>query len=632
MSKIFFSRLKTLWARWSTLLLIASSLSLFLIFRFTYLDSIPASLTHDEMIYVVQARALALTGTDLAGTWNPLSLRSFHADFAELPAVLMAPATMLISQPVLAARMTHVLILGLALPFVLGWLASVFFGKKTFFWPTTFLAMINPWIWQVSRMSFDPPLGLFFYLLGAVLMLRGGKWAHFFAPVVMILGFFQYQGLKLILLPWMGLWYGLWFWRQRSAWQPWLTHRAWRKLLRLVAGPAASLLIAVLVFAWYVFISLPQQTAAVRVQKIIFTDRALLSEVVQTQRRVSMASPWQKLVSNKGVALLEFMSTRYAQSLSPEMLFLHGEANLSPFSAWSHGFFYALDAVFILFGLSAFWQSTKQKQSRWALLLAMAIAPFPALVSTTNNWFFFRASLLYMLLLLLAGYGLTQLWQSKQTWLKGLVVAGYGLCVLLFAYQYFLRYPVYAADGQFFQERLIASYIQRQSPETQIVVHTPSPGYAFNSYLFYAKKIQPDTIQSIRQAMGDPHRLQFENVEFTDGCLLPETFGSKVVIAEISMGECDRPQMSDKEKAAAALAPVTEKFNFEAAISIPSLRDSGEMFRIYNDKVCQPFALQPFIAPQSIDLFAVEKLDNQLFCQSWLTDLRPLRMKTVATP
>jgi hypothetical protein len=608
----------------STWWLLLGVIGVLLFTRLWKLTSIPAALTHDEMIYVVNAKAVALTGSDITGTWKPWSFQPVRAAFAELPVTLMTPSFWFIDNPIFAAKAFHVL-LGMLFPFVLGWLVYTLLKQKQLAWITIIIASVNPWLWQISRMAFDPFLGVFFYCLAAVLLLQSKPIFKLSAFVALVLGFFSYQGLKLILVPWTMLWLGYDLYCNRVSIQNLVKKRTPSRLIQQFWPSLLVMILSILLFGWYVLVSLPQQSASIRVKKLIFTDTEYLEEMVNTQRRLSLDSAVLPLVSNKASVIAEFVFSRYTQLLGPEMLFLHGEASFSPWSVWSHGFFYLFDGALVLFGLAILWRSSAWKVQSLVLLLAFAMAPMPALVNTENNWFMFKAGLLYMLLIIPIAVALWDVSKQPQKWIFGLVSVCYLISVVMFGYHYFWRYPVYAPDGQFFAERVIASYLHRLPDGQKAVVYTQEPEYLFNSYIFYNSLITTEMLRDFQKLPTGTYSTG--QVTFTKDCFDPGKLDPNVLhIAEVNAPRCNQNEntkLSEQEQK--RLQAVFQKQS-EESLSISAILDSRELYRVYQDKVCEDSEMKPFISIHSSRLFAVESLNNEDFCQHWIADLRSIRL------
>jgi len=81
------------------------------ILRFLWLDKIPVGIGGDELTYVFNAKAIFLTGSDISGTWNPLSAFIFHypaytTPQAELPYFLLTPIVGFLQFSLFNARVT----------------------------------------------------------------------------------------------------------------------------------------------------------------------------------------------------------------------------------------------------------------------------------------------------------------------------------------------------------------------------------------------------------------------------------------------------------------------------------------------------------------------------------------------
>lgn len=83
-----------------------------LVFRLVWLDRVPAGISDDELGFVLNAKAVFLTGSDIKGGWSPLSLTPVTGEFpqAELPYVLIAPIIGLLPFSLFAAKLPYVLI------------------------------------------------------------------------------------------------------------------------------------------------------------------------------------------------------------------------------------------------------------------------------------------------------------------------------------------------------------------------------------------------------------------------------------------------------------------------------------------------------------------------------------------
>lgn len=573
-------------------------------FRWLEVRRIPAFFTHDELHYVSEARSLAIQGSDLTGTWQPWQLRPTNPLYAELPSLILSPGSLLFSDVFAQARFTP-LMLGILLPLLLGGITWRLTHSAVSGWATVILGWWNPWLFQFSRMSFDALLSLFFYALAILLLLqRSPRW-RLLSLLPWALAFFQYQGLKLIFLPLLLVSAAYLLWTEWPAgqlgiagrWRRWLgvlkTH-FWPVLLVLSAG--------FLLFSWYLW-RLPSQSAGQRVNDLIFFNQDLLASRVNEQRRLSLADPLLMVTANKLTVISHEFLIKYTQTFDPTLLFVRGESVRNPFSVWTRGIFYPLDLVLIGAGLLSLWSRSARRPAAVLLLAWAMIAPLPVAVNSIDTWVMFRGAWLVPTVLVLAGIGVGAIWEYRHhPWLRlGLVAFGllYATLVGLFLHEYFFRYPVYATKGTAFAQRVLANYMQRLPAETEVVVLVDEARFVFLSYLVYNNLIQPQNLVAIGQAMRQS-QYQLGRVRFTTDCLDVSQLATDKVIVNNSVNvTCEqRP-----------LPPLTKPY-----AKIVSPLDNGALFTIYNDRVCHPHALRPFIHLVDREALDVERLSTPRFC------------------
>lgn len=587
----------TVRTRWLVGVFLLVSVSLF--FRVLFLRTAPAFFSHDELHYLGEAQSLVISGSDLTGTWHPWQLRPTSPLYAELPSTIMALGSLLFADPFWKARAIHIII-GVLLPVVLGGIGWQLTGKKGVFWTTLVLGLLNPWLFQFSRMSFDSLLSLFFYSLGTLGLLalpRKWRWLSFLAWAV---GFYQYQGLKIIFLPLLLLVtaYVVWReWPEKEALRLSSIEQTVRKNLDLVLIALAGLA----VFGWFVT-HLPSQSAGARVNDLLFFNQTLLSQQVNAQRLLSLENPLEKLTVNKFTIILQEFLIKYAQTFDPTQLFIRGESVRNPFSVWTRGMFYPVDVVLLAAGLVGLLAQRKWHKQLLLLLGFVLIAPLPVAVNSIDTWVMFRGSWLVVSLTLIMGIGAYSLFESKLPWQR-LFFVGVGvvylLSVLSFVDEYFYRYPVYSTKGTSFAERVVANYIRRLPADQKVVVLVDEARFVFESYLVYNGLITRENLPQIQEAMRTSvYRLG--NVEFRTDCLDTTQLGSGTVFINNSVNvTCDQKP----------LGSITQAY-----AKIPSLLDNGALFTIINDPICDKYALRPFVHVTDRKMLDVEKLNTLDFC------------------
>lgn len=581
--------------RWWLAYILLVAVGLF--FRLWQLGIIPPAIVHDEVYYAVEAQTVALAGQDPSGTWHPWELRPAHVLYAELPGTLFSLGTWFSKTPLIAVRLTSV-VGGVVLSLSIAWLMWGLFKKKNLALVTSALALFNPWIFQFSRMTFDPLLSLVFYYLGLAILFNTKKWARLWALIPLVLGFFQYQGLKIIFIPMVMIALAY------LVYQEWPTRKEnvlalLKKFMPLVAILAVSLV----VMASYV-VRLQSQTASTRIGDILFFNEAYVSRLVDEQRRLSVLTPLTPLFTNKLTVITWEFLYKYVHAFHPILLFVVGEQVRNPFSVWSLGLFHVVDVWLIVLGVAAIWQR-KEWRSKGIFLLALAaIAPFPLAINTIEAWIIFRACLLFPILIMVAALGWDLLWSQPKVWVKGGLVMVYGLAILWFGYHYFFRYPIYATGGGAFGERVMANYLHRLSPNASAVVLGDQAEFLFYNYIFHNRLITTENLPAINTAMQSRH-FSLQNVTFDTRCVsFKGEEGANVILTDATNVICDG------ESTASSSAKVT---------NIVSPIDSGALFRVYNDPLCTQYSLNNFSRVQDWKTLDIENLSDEEFCKQLLT-------------
>jgi hypothetical protein len=605
--------LQSIKAWWDTLSRLQKILAVLFIFglitsRFYLLGQIPVGIHYDELVYLIQAKAFLLSGSDLIGYWQPWRFLSLTAQHSELTALVFAPGLWLFRDPLFAGRVVSAL-LGLTFPFLVGWLAWNLWQNKRLVWATVFVTAFNPWVWQFSRMSFDPLPGLWLFFLVAALLTSKkittvGKWL---IALLMLFAFFHYQGYKILLVPWVAGWsyYG---WRFKKS-----LSRYWAAGLTVFAIG--------LFLVWYLVL-LPSQGASRRGLNTVFFDPALQTEIasnVSTDRRLSLDNPLTEVTHNKIQALGQYFVKKYISNFEPFTLFVSGEPNLSPFSVWSKGFFHLIDLPLLMLGLYLMAARKKQRPVLYVWGVLFLIMPLPRLLTTVNDWMIFRGSIGYMLLLLPIAHGLHYFLTHAKVWLVWLVASLYILFIALFVYDYFYRYPIYSTNGFYFEQRVMASYLARQPAETSATVYTQFPEFLYYSYLYYNQLVTAENLPIIRENLRN-NQYALENILFTEGCVPALTEITGIAIVERTRPHClpaDLPE-SEQNDFDLKLSPIN-------ALSISSPLDSGEIFWIFNNRLCDNGKLTTFVDINRLEELAVEKLADQQFCELWIKNLDPIR-------
>lgn len=577
-----------------------------LLFAHVYkITSIPTVISHDEVYYTVQAKTIALTGADPTGTWRPWFFTAADPLYAELPGVVMAPFAWLFpNSSVLAAKLPFV-VLGMGIVLMLAALSWRWTRDARVAVVMLIIAGFNPWLFQFSRMGFDSLFSLFFYLLGMTVLIMAPTKAKIWSILPFLLGFFQYQGLKIVFLPVVILTTLYVFFDQKpdnsSVKQHLRSHAAFP--LWIVAIVAS-----VWMSGYLVRMVLNPDTKRAQ-SDLIFSDRAKNTALVDTDRQQSLTTRLTPVFSNKAQVVGRRFLEQYAASYNPTQLFVTGEPLRNPFSVWKWGMFHALDAILLLVGCIALSQT---KKYRWVglLLLGLAVcAPLPSAINSKGLWVMFRSSLMIPTLLLIMAFGVQHMIKHWPKICIAVFAAAYLVSVSAFLYEYFYKYPVYGTQGSYFAEKLIANYIKRTPEGSKVVVLANEPLFVFESLLTFTNAITPHTVTAIQSAFRNGE-YQVANWGVQSRCLdVSQHDASTIVIADALIPPCESSEKLEEAAQGGALLAKT---------AIPSLLDSGALYTIHNDVVCSGHDLGRFSHVTS-DVFDLDSVSNSTFCQSFIT-------------
>ncbi|MEO8581361.1 MAG: glucosyltransferase domain-containing protein [Patescibacteria group bacterium] len=557
--------------------------------------------SHDEIYYLAEAKTIALDGLDLTGQVSPLSLQAANPLYAELPGLMMVPGALLFpNNPLLAGRFTHA-VLGSAFALVLAGVVLQLFHSRKLALVTATVCLFNPWWFENSRMSFDSLLSLFFYFSAIWVGLSSQKKMLPLSFLLFVLGFYQYQGLKILFLPmiFMMVLYQMKVFEERPV--------QWLKLVKKNYVYLVFFIIAILFFGIHLF-RLSQTEAGGRVNDLIFLNHDFIETRMNKERAQGLVSPLNKILNNKATVLFEIFSEKYLNSFEFSQLFLHVDALRNPFAVWSKGIFHLVDLPLILVGIAVLFSQKKWRSQAIFITTMVLIAPLPSAINSKDTWMFFRASFLFPWGILLSAMGLWKMWQVlKPRWLIAGVAGIYMIFIVMFFYDYFVRYPVYGTNQGYLAERVLSRYVKEESAVgKQVYVYAEEPYFTFTTYLTLANVIQKNSLDQIHQAYQSKV-FAVNAVQVIGECFSPTKLGEHVAIVDARIPFCEGESEA--------------MTNPSARIMIPSLIDSGSVYKIYNDSICQQYGLPPF-SHVTKDVFQIESLPQDTFCKSFFAVMR----------
>lgn len=555
--------------------------------RLWYLDRIPTGVVMDEFDYLLNAKFVYHTGTNIFANWSPWSLKTFPNEVpkGELTYLVSLPFVGPFGLSIFTARIGFAVISILSVGVTYAIAASLLGPWVGLI--AGFMTAINPWSVYFGRTAYDVPVSITFYLIAflCMLRLRGAKILLTLIPL--FFAFYGYIGTKLILIPFVFVSAGyIWHFlrgRQDTKW-----------FILLCLG-------TILIFGHFL-LSVQSSTANLRMNQLYTPFDAKVAQEVDTERRLTLASPLTKLFANKPVVYVKNVIIKYFGAFSPAILFTNGEG-VATFALWEHGLFYPLDALFLITGILLLFARTPPLLG--LLFLLVSIATLPSVLSTEGTSYVHRSSLMYPFLTLLIAYGIygSVQWLSANLKKAAVVVVIflYVAATANFVYLYFFRFPYYNSESFGFSQRTYSRYTElARASGIRVVNITETPQLYFRNYLFYSDKLNANTVKPIRSAFL-AETYAWENASFTKSCPTK---------ADIDKG--------DTVYILSNTSPCKELFIRRPMTAIPSLADGGTLYMIFNDRVCRNYALSSYPTGFTMQDFAVENLSERQFCERFI--------------
>lgn len=554
-----------------------------LFLRLILLDRIPTGISDDELDYVINAKAIFLTGHDITQTWSPFSLTTPPLEYpkGELPYLIISPFIGPSDFSLFNARLPYV-VFSILLIIILYLIGHNLFGEKQAL-TIGLVAAINPWSIYFGRTSFDAPLAvLFFILTFYILLITKGRKILIALPF-MFLAFYTYIGTKLIFLPFI-LIILLFAWKQNKKYK------------------IKYFILLFLSFLLVLFFLINSSKSMSRLSEISIFNSNQISQSVNAARKNSISSSLNNIFLNKTSIFTEDSINKFLGFYSTEFLFLHGDTR-STFSIWDHGMFYYLDFLFLMIGFYALYK--KYKPVFWLTMGLLLITPLPSVLSTVGTSYPIRSALAFPFLIILIGigiwYSVTSFRKYKKIFIVSLIFL-YTISLSNFMYIYLFKNPVNNSEAFGFSGRVLSRYLDlSQSKGQKMIVITDDKSSIptlFKQYLFYSNSYNRKTASKIASKINnniyEAGNISFLNCPFD----LPKD-STVITVRDEGCKSIDRKAKK---------------------LTIAQLSDGGEIYKIYNDSVCSNYKLNRY--PQNIQLknLDVEKLSRSEFCNKFITN------------
>lgn len=554
-----------------------------LFFRFVHLDKVPNAIGGDEIVYVLNSKALHLTGHDIFGSWSPIQGFLFQYPKgeaqAELPYVLYSFIVGPLPFTLLSAKLVN-LILGVLIVAFIYLVTKEILGKNVALC-AAFVASINPWLVYIGRTAYEAVPATLFYLVALFILLKAKSWQILLAFPFLVLAFYSYIGTKVILLPFalVAILYSYYF----------ISKKKYLKQYTLLFS-----LCLLLVFLFLV--SLKLNPAMSRLDEILTPNNSEIAQQVNELRKVTIETPVTNLLLNKYTVFANITMTKTLKTFASDYLFVSGDEF---FSLYRHGLFYYIDSIFVVLGALFLFSKKKNIFTFLGVLSLVGIIPM-IIHSAKTDLFSIHAAMTYPLIIIVGGFGI---WETINYFknknlglvLGSLILVLYAISSINFLSIYLYWFPL---QGHFdFPVRVASSYAKRASDNQKVTVYSTSAFDYYKKFLFYSNGYNKDTAKTVSENLNKGNY----------------TLGNVIFVS------CNVLEGLEDKKNAAIIDDRCGQEAVGAHLSISRLKDGGESMQIYNDNICKNVGLNRY--PQNIKLsdFNIEDLSNEDFCKTFIT-------------
>lgn len=459
--------------------------------RIYKVTSIPPSLNWDETSIGYNAYSILKTGKDEWGEFMPVHFKSF-GEF-KLPAQIYAsiPAIAIFGLNEFGVRITPV-IYGTLSVLLLYFLVRELFGKShysegassAYSFLSAFLLAVSPWHIQLTRGSFESSFSLFWFLLGAWLLVKGLKEKTWIivSMVPFVISVYTYNTARIFTPLFLFVFYLL--------------------NIKFFLKNLKYFLLSTLLF---VFLSLPivpfvlSGDAAARYKLVSITDDAGLIPRLEERRNLSTLPPFlTKLIHNRYTYNTYYFAENYVAHFTPNFLFISG-AGHRQHHVQGVGELYWIQAPFLLLGLFFL---IKRKDASLKILLPWLLLAFVP-VSMTNDSIpnALRTLIAVPVYQIFTAVGFVAFLQKAKD--KRLQTAALVLTTALFLVNfgiyvnnYFVIYPIrYSRDWQYGNKQVV-EYIKENQDKYDLIVFTRNYGEP-HIFTLFNLKYDPAKFQNI---------------------------------------------------------------------------------------------------------------------------------------
>ncbi len=554
-----------------------------IIARFLWLDTFPPGITHDEADFVLSARTLWSRGVDVSGTPFPAFLVKTLNESGQtgLGYFLASPFIGIFGTGLSEVRILFVLI-NIASGVILAYLVWDLTRERNLSLLTLAIFLINPWSFAFSRSLLEVPLSLLFLLLGVYFLFKKNTKFPFRPIIFFTISFFSYLGTMVSTL--LSSFLLIFFKNFQSK-----RNRFFNIFL--------PIFILLSIFSSYFLISrlVPGSTIQRRIGEVTLLNTDQFSSTVDFQRRTSLEFPGKDIFFNKITALGKQLISKYSGAFSIEYLFISGDPRAT-YRFVEHGLLYSIDLLFIFMGFLGLYKYGRQLFG--VVVILGLISPLGSSLSNVENSYFYRSSFLIPVFVVLISFGIFFVYKEILSSFRNpflfLITLAYIAFFANFIVFYFFRYPILQQENYYLGERVFVNYLTlADRGEEKIWSVVMSPAQIFKEYLIFSKDIpQPFPAVVLQKDYS------FGNFVISNKCPTEDFTGTVITQAGIGI-KC----------------PNFENRDF---LVIQNQKDTGTIFKIYNDRLCSKETLTLWRRYHKIDDYNIESMSIGTFCQRWI--------------
>lgn len=439
------------------------------VIRIYKIESVPPSLTWDEVAVGYNGWTIANYGRDEYGKFFPVYFQSFGEDKQPIHIYVTALFTRLLGLSEFSTRLPAA-VFGVLNVWLIFYLAKTLFNSNLIGLLSSLFLAISPQNIHFSRFNHEANFALFFFMLGLLLFYQSLKNRKDFLPfsfLSFIFSMASYNASKIIVPPIILLLIILYF--------------------KEFKQEKVNFLIIVTLAVGFVLLTIFHP-------RILGTNR--LKQTIQGKTDIERTMLYKK-TQNLLLGGINLILDQYFWHFDPKYLFVSGDKN-PRLSSQGSGEFYKIDALFFLFGLV--YLIHKRSNNGLFLLIWALVGPAPSsLVAEAPH----AARSLFMMgswhiISALGFYFLINIFKNPLfRWLTGsILVLILLLSLRLYLNHYFNEFPKrYAIDWQYGMKQIV-EYVKDHQEYDQVYTTTVrSQPYIF--FLYYLKTPLPDYLNTV---------------------------------------------------------------------------------------------------------------------------------------